>query len=143
MVLIAIRFLQTHRYVDFDQRPLMQGNVAHLVDAQGNIFPAPYATLPMREAFPGQMSEEMKSFGVGPNTPVSFVRSNAIANQLANLSSMPLFHFRNLGSGRFPIPVKVSRTKSGTIRRTSTTSRSSVSLVVLLCLAFSSGLRKF
>lgn len=38
------------RYVEFDgQRPLLQGNVAHLVDAHGNIFPAPYSTLPVSE----------------------------------------------------------------------------------------------
>ena len=36
-----------HRYVEFDAtgRPVKQGNVTHVVDAQGNMFPAPYASL--------------------------------------------------------------------------------------------------
>ncbi|KAI1290279.1 Down syndrome cell adhesion molecule-like protein 1 -like protein [Halotydeus destructor] len=53
----------THRYVDFDQRPLMQGNLTgHLIDAQGNIYP-PYATLaPGTSVQLGMQQEEMKSF---------------------------------------------------------------------------------
>ena len=36
-----------HRYVEFDAagRPVKQGNMAHVMDAQGNVFPAPYASL--------------------------------------------------------------------------------------------------
>lgn len=60
----------THRYVDFDQRPLMQGNVAHLIDAQGNMYPAhQFATLAAGTSTQQHPHEEMKSFIQA--TPVS------------------------------------------------------------------------
>lgn len=58
----------THRYVDFDQRPLMQGNM--MIDAQGNMYPAAqFATLAAGTSSQ-QHHEEMKSF-VPHHTPVS------------------------------------------------------------------------
>lgn len=37
------------QYVEFDAtgRPMTQGNITHLVDAAGNLFPAPYSTIPI------------------------------------------------------------------------------------------------
>lgn len=40
-------YMGTHRYIEFDAsgRPVKSGNIPHIVDAHGNMFPAPYASL--------------------------------------------------------------------------------------------------
>lgn len=42
------------QYVEFDAtgRPMTQGNITHLVDAAGNVFPAPYSTIPIAPGAP-------------------------------------------------------------------------------------------
>ena len=42
------------QYVEFDAtgRPITQANITHLVDAAGNLFPAPYSTIPIAPGAP-------------------------------------------------------------------------------------------
>lgn len=50
----------THRYLEVDKsKPMMMSNHGVINDSS---FPTPYSTMPMRDPFMGQITEEMKSF---------------------------------------------------------------------------------